>query len=86
VRCAGAAVAALTRGALFGRIHTGGDTRRTAREYDRTRVGVVTGRIVPAISDGALARALRVLGAAGVAGGVGPPECVTLGRKLKADR
>ncbi len=49
-------------------------------------MGVVTGRIVPAISDGALARALRVLGAAGVAGGVGPPECVTLGRKLKADR
>jgi hypothetical protein len=43
-------------------------------------VGVVTGRIVPAISDGALARALRVLGAAGVAGGVGPPECVTKGR------
>src|ERR1017187_8715513 len=57
------------RWAPFGRIHAGGDARRRAREYDRTRVGVVTGRIVPAISDGALARALRVLGAAGVAGG-----------------
>src|ERR1039458_6965546 len=49
------------RWALFGRIHAGGDGRRTAREYGGA-VGMVTESIALAISDRASSRDLRVLG------------------------
>jgi hypothetical protein len=44
-----------------GRIHAGGDGRRTAREYAGA-VGMVTESIALAISDRASSRDLRVLG------------------------
>src|ERR1017187_3524559 len=49
------------RWAPFGRIHAGGDGRRSAREC-ATPVGVATGRFALAISDRASSRDLRVLG------------------------
>src|ERR1022692_2925065 len=55
------------RWALFGRIHAGGDRRRTARECAGA-VGMVTESIAPAISGRASSRAFPVLGAAGRVG------------------
>jgi hypothetical protein len=72
-------VAALTDGRSSGRIHAGGDGRRTAGEC-AAPVGVATGRRALAISGRVSSRALPVLGAAKGAGWYRPPECVTLGR------
>src|ERR1022692_4341231 len=62
------------RWALFGRIHAGGDGRHTARAYaGPVVVALRSPAVLPRAPCGFSARR-------GVAGGVGPPECVTLGR------
>jgi len=67
------------RWALFGRIHAGGDGRRTARAY----AGAVGD--LPAISDRGFLRALRVLGAAGPAGDAGRPSASPSGEPFQPD-
>jgi len=65
---------------LFGRIHTGGDGRRAAREY-AGGVGVVMGRIAYAISD-PLLRAPRRFSAQRTCGVCAPSPILSAIRRL----
>jgi hypothetical protein len=68
------------RWALVGRIHAGGDGRRTAREY----AGAVG--MVPVISDRLPRAPCGFSARRGVAGGAGRPSPSTRATRLKADR